>query len=244
MIRGIALLPMLIVACALIASACGGDSASTKTPTARATASADAAPTVGSAATAAPASPAAGGATATIPAAATNTPVIAATATPAPVLIDPCTTRLSLEGQPLTPGVGYTLDPLNRWKFCNGGGAAGSSEKLLFRTATGGTAWTLVSKTTLGNPPPEPGVGALPNAGSASVLLFQNAAKGWLGLGGAGKNFFRSADGGVTWTEVTELPPAVPVTSIEFTTANDGKVITSTATWVTTDGGVHWTETP
>jgi photosystem II stability/assembly factor-like uncharacterized protein len=68
--------------------------------------------------------------------------------------------------------------------------------------------------------------------------------KGWLGLTSPGQNLFRSTDGGVTWTAIADLPPAVPVTSITFSSALDGTVVTPAGMWTTTDGGAHWMQSP
>jgi len=159
--------------------------------------------------------------------AATSTPsppatgTAAAATTPSASAVDPCTLRTSLEGRPLAPGPSFALDANTEWQLCLGGVAAGSSEKYLFHTTNGGAAWTLISRTTLGNPTPEAGVGDLPN-------------------GSPGVNLFRSQDGGVTWAEVAVIPPAVPVTSINFTDAMNGMVVTPEGTWTTSDGGVTW----
>jgi hypothetical protein len=154
--------------------------------------------------------------------------------------IDPCTLQVSLEGQPLSSGPSFALDANNKWQLCLGGAAAGSSEKFLFRTYDGGATWTLISRTTLGNPPPEPGVGELPNGNGVVQILFLDTTHGWMGLNSPGVNLFRSQDGGVTWAEVPVIPPGVPVTSISFTDAMHGTVVTPEGTWTTSDGGVTW----
>lgn len=182
-----------------------------------------------------------------VPSSVTATPSAApatATATPSPEVIEPCTTRLSLEGQALEPGVSFALTPQAKWQLCLGGAAAGSGEKYLFRTTDGGSSWTLVSRTTLGNPPPEQGVGDLPNGNGVVQILFLDANKGWMGLDSPGDNLFRSQDGGVSWSAVTPVPPGIPVTSITFTDALHGTVVTPESSWVTEDGGVTWIEIP
>jgi hypothetical protein len=163
-------------------------------------------------------------------------------ATPSPSAADPCTLRTSLEGRPLTPGPSFALDADTKWQLCLGGVAAGSGEKYLFRTTNGGAAWTLISRTTLGNPPPEPGVGDLPNGNAVVQILFLDPTHGWMGLSSPGINLFRSQDGGVTWVEVPVIPPGLPVTSINFTDAMHGTVATAEGTWMTSDGGVTWTQ--
>jgi hypothetical protein len=159
---------------------------------------------------------------------------------------NPCTLRTALDGHPLSPGVSFELDAVNEWQFCNGGAAAGSSEKFLFRSGDAGTTWTLISRTTLGNPPAEAGVGELPNGNGVSALFFQDEDKGWLGLNSPGHNFLRSTDGGHNWSElpVDGLDPGVPIQSINFTNAMDGTFVTPDDTWETSDGGVNWTIVP
>jgi Photosynthesis system II assembly factor YCF48 len=159
---------------------------------------------------------------------------------------DPCTLRTSLEGQALAPGKSFVLDANIRWQFCYGGAAAGSNEKFLFQTTDAGVSWTLISRTTLGSPPAETGVGELPNGNGVSALSFQNATNGWLGLNSPGHNLLRSTDGGHNWSElpVTGLDPGVPVNSIAFSDSTHGLFTTPDDTWTTSDGGVNWTKVP
>jgi hypothetical protein len=180
----------------------------------------------------------------TPPAATATAPSATSTPTTVPEATDPCTTRTSLEGNALAPGASFELDASHRWQVCVGGAVAGSSEKYLFRSADGGTSWTLISRTTLGNPTPEAGVGDFPNPGAVAVMLFIDASNGWIGLQSPGDNLYHTQDGGVSWTAITALPPAVPVTTIEFTDALNGTVTTSESTWTTTDGGDTWVESP
>ncbi len=217
----------MVIALAIVASACDGNGGKATSTPASAPAVSTLTPSV---ATATP-----------LPATPSMVPA-AATATLLPGVTDPCTTRLSLEGLALNPGVSFALPPQTKWQLCLGGAAAGSREKYLFRTTDAGSNWTLVSRTTLGNPTPEPGVGDLPNGNGVVQILFLDASKGWMGLNSPGNNLFRSQDGGVTWTAVTVVPPGVPVTSITFTDPLNGTVVTPEANWVTADGGVTWTE--
>ena len=76
--------------------------------------------------------------------------------------------------------------------------------------------------------------------GGLVLILFLDATHGWMGLNSPGVNLFRSQDGGVTWAEAAVIPPAVPVTSINFTDPMHGTVVTPEGTWTTSDGGVTW----
>lgn len=172
------------------------------------------------------------------------TPTALTGPTTVPGAIDPCTLRTSVEGGPLAPGPSFTLNSQAIWQLCLGGAAAGSSEKWLFATTNAGLAWTLISRTTLGNPPPEAGVGDFPNGNGVVQLLFLDATNGWLAMNSPGQNLFRSEDGGHTWSAIPELPPAVPVTSISFTDAAHGTAVTPDATWTTSDGGDTWVQEP
>jgi hypothetical protein len=160
--------------------------------------------------------------------------------------VDPCTLRTSLEGQALTPNKAFALNANTKWQICLGGAAAGSNEKFLFKTVDGGAIWTLISRTTLGNPPAEPGVGEMPNGTGAGALFFQDATKGWMGLTSPGANLFKSSDGGKNWTQVNAagLDPGVPVQSITFTSANNGSFTTPEGTWTTSNGGSTWAKVP
>jgi hypothetical protein len=180
----------------------------------------------------------------TTAATATATGAPAATDTPAPAVVDPCTLRDSLEGQPLGAGVAFDLGGGVMWQLCGGGAAAGSSEKYLFKTTDGGVNWTLLSMTTLGNPPPEAGVGELPNGNGVAAMFFIDEENGWLGLTSPGENLFRTSDSGVTWTFVSVLDPGVPVTAIDFTDASHGTFTTPDGDWTTSNGGDTWTPAP
>ncbi|HYM14804.1 MAG TPA: hypothetical protein VEZ14_04545 [Dehalococcoidia bacterium] len=161
-------------------------------------------------------------------------------------LVDPCTLRKSIDGQALADGRTFALSASTKWQFCYGSAAAGSNEKFLFKTADGGATWTLTSRTTLGSPPPEAGVGILPNGIGVSALFFQDATHGWLGLSSPGANLYKSTDGGTNWTNVpvADLPASVPVTAIAFTDSTHGSFTTPAGTWTTSDGGTTWTKSP
>ncbi len=154
----------------------------------------------------------------------------------------PCSLRTSLEGNALTPATAFSLNANTKWQFCNGGGAAGSNEKFLFRTDNGGGLWTLISRTTLGSPPAQTGVGELPNGNGPSALFFQDADKGWLGLSSPGHNLLKSTDAGHDWQEVvvSDLAQGVPVNAINFTDSTNGSLTTPEGTWTTTNGGATW----
>jgi photosystem II stability/assembly factor-like uncharacterized protein len=150
-----------------------------------------------------------------------------------------------MNGQPLGEGPSFALGVGDiEWQLCAGGVAAGSGEKLLFRSSDGGMTWTLISMTTLGNPPPEAGVGELPNGNAAEAIFFIDEQHGWLGLSSPGMNLWRSDDGGVNWIAVDVLPPALPVTAIAFADAQNGTLTTPDGTWSTSDGGTTWVEAP
>lgn len=157
-------------------------------------------------------------------------------------LTNPCTLRTSLDGGALSDGKSFSLDANTKWQFCYGGAAAGSNEKFLFRSGDGGVTWALISRTTLGNPPAEFGVGELPNGNGVTALWFQDGSKGWLGLSSPGHNFLKSVDGGHNWSEVvvTGLDSAVPVLTISFSDATHGIFTTPTDTFTTSDGGATW----
>jgi hypothetical protein len=161
--------------------------------------------------------------------------------TPSASAVDPCTLRTSLEGPPLEPGPSFALDANTKWQLCLHATGMFKSGKYLFHTTNGGAAWTLISRTTLGNPTPEAGVGELPNGNAAVEILFLDATHGWMGLNSPGINLFRSHDGGVTWAEVPVVAEGVPVTSINFSDALHGTVVTPEGTWTSSDGGVTWT---
>ena len=218
---------VVTIGVAVTIAACGGGS-KTSTPTA----------TVSSP-TSIPATATVGAATST--ASPTATVTAAAVPTSSGAVVDPCTLRTSLEGRPLAPGPSFALDANTTWQLCLGGVAAGSGEKYLFYTTDGGVEWALISRTTLGSPTPEAGVGDLPNGNGVVQILFLDTMHGWMGLNSPGVNLFRSQDGGVTWTEVPVIPSAVPVTSISFTDTMHGTVVTPDGTWTTSDGGVTWT---
>jgi photosystem II stability/assembly factor-like uncharacterized protein len=160
--------------------------------------------------------------------------------------VDPCTLRTSIEGNALTAGKSFALTPFRKWQFCYGGAAAGSNEKFLFLTTDGGASWSLISRTTLGAPPAEAGVGELPNGNGASALFFQDEDTGWLGLSSSGHNLLKSTDGGHDWKEVVveDLAQGVPVTSIGFSSEDDGTFTTPDDIFVTDDGGATWTIVP
>jgi hypothetical protein len=169
--------------------------------------------------------------------------------TPEPVTEIPttnaCALRPGTDGATLQQGPSASLGgQAVRWQLCIGNAAAGSSEKMLFRSEDGGQTWTLISRTALGNPPPEAGVGELPSGTGVNVLLFLDAQDGWMGLASPGQNLWRTQDGGANWTSIDAVPPGVPITTISFTDSQNGAAVTPDSAWVTTDGGATWTEQP
>ncbi len=215
---------LIIIAAAAALIACGGG-ASKATPTPRATST----PTP--AATATP--------EAIVPLPPTNTPEPAFTSTPAP-FVDACS-LFPEQKQWYANSPAFALNVDVRWQLCVTNANAGTSEKYLFRTSDSGASWKLISETTIGNPTPQAGVGQLPNRGTAVQILFLNETDGWLGLNGPGLNLWRSQDSGVTWSSISAIPSAVPVTSITFTDSQHGTVRTPEGNCTTSDGGITWT---
>ncbi len=155
-----------------------------------------------------------------------------------------CDLRDASDGLALVVGPSFQLGEAV-WQLCIGGAGAGSSEKYLFRSEDGGATWDLISQTTPGDIMPDDDDDSdLPIGNAAEVIYFVDEDNGWIGLSSPGPNLHRSQDGGETWTAIDDLPPAVPVTSIAFTDAQNGTVTTSESTWTTSDGGDTWVETP
>jgi photosystem II stability/assembly factor-like uncharacterized protein len=218
MLRAALVLPLLLGLAIAVAS-CGDDDDGGSTPTTTTAVAPSATPTSGEA------GPTPG---------ATSEPTAAVT-----TAAQLCGSEMSLEGQPLAAGKEFALNSLERWQFCNGGAAAGSSEKWLFHTADGGESWELISRTTLGNPPPVAGVGELPNGNGVVQILFADAQDGFLGLNSPGENLWQSTDGGVSWSAVDVVPPAEAVQSISLS-GGTVTVVTTAGTWTTDDNGATW----
>lgn len=224
----VAVFSALVAVAALAMSGCGGGGGS-------------ASPTAARTGTAHPASPASTPGT-PAPGVTPGSP-LSFGGTPA-LFNEACKLRTSMEGRALTPGASFRLNAQDIWQLCLGGVAAGSGEKYLYRSADGGSSWTLISQTTLGDATPPANVGAFPNGNGVAVMIFRDASIGWVGLTSPGQNLFRSTDGGVTWTPNTDLPPGLPVTGIIFTNATNGSLQTPQGPWHTTDGGDHWVAGP
>jgi photosystem II stability/assembly factor-like uncharacterized protein len=163
--------------------------------------------------------------------------------TPPPTETLACELRLATDDLALVNGPSFLLGD-TIWQLCIGGAGAGSSEKYLFRSHDGGSDWEQISQTTPGDPMPNEGEGDLPAGHPVHLIYFVDSDNGWMGLGSPGANLHRSQDGGAHWTPVDTLPPAVPVTAIAFTDAQNGTATTSTGTWTTADGGATWVQAP
>ena len=173
-----------------------------------------------------------------------GTPGTSAPAPTASAATDACALRPAIDGLNLVVGPSFELGE-DVWQLCIGGAFTGSSEKYLYRSEDGGATWELISETTPGDIMPDDDEESdLPVGNPAEVIYFVDEDNGWIGLSSPGLNLHRSQDGGETWTPIDDLPPAVPVTAIAFTDAQNGTVTTSESTWTTTDGGDTWVETP
>jgi hypothetical protein len=146
------------------------------------------------------------------------------------------------------PGVlRFELDDSHRWVICQGGGGGMIMPKTIYRTIDGET-WTLVAKREWGIQTPVSGVGLAPS-GVATLLYFQDELDGWMGTKSAGEAIHRTRDGGITWTAVADLPSDSTVVSVSFSSPRNGTVVTAhgtvdSSTWVSNDGGEHWTKAP
>ena len=150
--------------------------------------------------------------------------------------------RTSLEGQALTAGKFFALDASTQWQFCYGGAAAGSNEKFLFHTNNGGASWTLISRTTLGSPPAEAGVGELPNGNGVSALFFQECQQRLARPEQPRRQLLalhrRRPQLDVRRGQRTRAGRASD--SISFTDAMNGSFVTPDGTWTTSNGGSTW----
>ena len=102
----------------------------------------------------------------------------------------------------------FFLDPSSGYALVSLGAGAGSHYVALYRTLDGGTSWTEVFSH-------EPGeTSSLPGGGTKNGITFRDMDHGWIG-GSIPMtdtfHFYTSTDGGVTWTQETDisLPPGI-----------------------------------
>jgi photosystem II stability/assembly factor-like uncharacterized protein len=120
--------------------------------------------------------------------------------------------------------------------LCSGGGAAGSTEKYVYRTSGPGSAWTLV-----GHPPRSGDAGSISAGSESSIVVATYSGASWL---------YRSTDGGHTWrTALTEDDGGAGWNDLGFTTATDAVVVHGPAlagsrrpgkVLLSSDGGQTW----
>jgi hypothetical protein len=117
----------------------------------------------------------------------------------------PCTTRL---GQPDS----VTDDGAHVYLLCSGNGAAGSTEKWVYRSTGPGSPWVLVGR------PPLGGDGGQISAGSDNSIVIATYS--------AASLLYRSTDGGHTWkTVLTEDDGGAGWSDLGFTTPTDAVVV-------------------
>ena len=89
---------------------------------------------------------------------------------------------------------------------------------------------------------------ALPAGTSPNALDFVSPTTGWLiaWTGGTLSHpaIYKTTDGGHTWHQQFNAPPAVYGGALDMLSAQDGWAIVSTGLYRTTDGGDHWTAVP
>jgi photosystem II stability/assembly factor-like uncharacterized protein len=141
----------------------------------------------------------------------------------------PCPTRL---GQPGS----ISDDGAHVYLLCAGNGAAGSTQKYLYRSAGPNSPWTLVGR------PPAGGDGGEISAGSDGSIVIATSSGASL--------LYRSADGGRTWgTALTEDDGGAGWSDLGFTTSSDAVVVHGPAlagsqrpgkVLLSSDGGLTW----
>ena len=121
------------------------------------------------------------------------------------------------------------------WLLCLGGGAAGSSEKALFRTIDGGRRWTVTSQVSSLTGPPHPGAITLqePDAMAAG-----SPRRLWLA---SQSNLYESGDGGARWSRVPGPDPQGEPASFDVLAPTHAWLLAAgQGLWRTTDGR-QWT---
>jgi photosystem II stability/assembly factor-like uncharacterized protein len=117
----------------------------------------------------------------------------------------PCPARLGQAGS-------VTDDGPHVYVYCFGNGAAGSTQKYVYRSAGPGSSWTLAGR------PPAGGDGGEISAGSDSAILIATSSGASL--------LYRSTDGGRTWRRaLTEDDGGAGWSDLGFTTPTDPVVV-------------------
>jgi photosystem II stability/assembly factor-like uncharacterized protein len=141
----------------------------------------------------------------------------------------PCPSRL---GQPGS----ISDDGEHVYLLCSGNGAAGSTQKYVYRSGGPDSPWTLMGR------PPAAGDGGQISAGSDSSIMVATYSGASL--------LYRSTDGGHTWrTALTEDDGGAGWSDLGFTTQTDGVVVHGPALagsqrpgkiLLSSDGGLSW----
>jgi photosystem II stability/assembly factor-like uncharacterized protein len=141
----------------------------------------------------------------------------------------PCPARL---GQPGS----ISDDGEHVYLLCSGNGAAGSTQKYVYRSAGPNSPWTLVGR------PPAGGDGGQISAGSDNSIMIATYSGASL--------LYRSTDGGHTWrTALTEDDGGAGWNDLGFTTPSDAVVVHGPAlagsqrpgkVLLSSDGGLSW----
>jgi len=125
----------------------------------------------------------------------------------------------------------------NMWLFCSGPGATIMADKQIFRSHSGGSAWTLVADT--GAYQSRPRIGDLSLIGHLADVAVIDDQHAWIAL--SRDKLYGTADGGRTWQVQIpfdgELDSAGQVT---FLDATHGFALAKDL-WSTSDG-VMWTK--
>ncbi len=141
----------------------------------------------------------------------------------------PCPSRLSQPGS-------VSDDGAHVYMLCSGNGAAGSTQKYVYRSAGPDSPWSLVGR------PPAAGDGGEISAGSDSSILIATYSGASL--------LYRSTDGGHTWrTALREDDGGAGWSDLGFTTPTDAVVVHGPAlagsqrpgkVLLSSDGGLSW----
>lgn len=165
----------------------------------------------------------------------------------------------TISSTPFSAGDLSFIDPNNAWMLADLGVGAGSNAVAVFQTRDGGATWT---QTYTNDPNLPEASDSLPLSGLKSELLPLDMQTAWVGgvvYSPGTPYFYRTDDGGQTWTRVDlELPQGaenfelgIDRDQMQFVSDEAGFLVvrmsgeaTQTAVYVTDDGGETWTLTP